>query len=152
MFRTIVHTSVAVALALVALSATVAYAGSSDSAEQQLSGPFLGTYTGSLTLGEAATLGDIRMKGKFRLALRANGTYSVTNPLDGTTNGRLAALPGKKLRFYKDSGCEYGGFERPKGGIYAWSVNGRKLTLRLVSEGPCTGRTGSLAWVVWTRK
>lgn len=144
--------SIAAALTAVALSAAVAQAGSSGTGRQQLGGPFLGTYRGELTSSQAAALGDLRMTGKFRLVLRANGTYSVTNPLDGTATGRLAALPGRKLRFFKDSGCTYGGFERPKGGIYTWSMSGDKLTLRLVSEGACTGRTQSLAWVVWHRR
>lgn len=153
MFRTTLSaTTAAVALAAVALCASLAQAGSSRTGDEYLSGPFLGTYTGSLTLGEAAALGDTRMKGKFRLVLRANGTYTVVNPLDGPSQGRLAALPGKRLRFFKDKGCTFGGFERPQGGIYGWSVKGRTLALRLVSEGACTGRTQSLAWVVWHRK
>ena len=151
MFRTILAT-VAATLALVALGGSAANAGFSAGGGTQLKGPFLGTYTGKLTSSQAAALGDARMTGTFRLVLRSNGTYAVNNPLDPLTHGRLAALSGKKLRFFEDSGCEYGGFERPKGGIYSWSVKGRKLTLRLVSEGACTGRTQSLAWVVWNRK
>lgn len=151
MFRTILGIASA-ALVLVVLGGPVAQAGRSGAERQQLRGPFLGTYTAKLSGEEAFAKGDSRMAGSFRLVLRGNGTYSVTNPLDPTANGRLAALPGKKLRFYKDSGCLYGGFERPKGGIYSWSVTGRKLTLRLVSEGSCSGRTQSLAWVVWHRK
>ena len=152
MSRTILGVStVAAALAAVALGASLAQAGSSRSGGERVSGPFLGTYTGSLTLGEAATLGDTRMKGKFRLVLRANGTYTDVNPLDGRSHGRLAALPGKRLRFFEDNGCTLGGFERPQGGIYSWSVRRSTLTLRLVSEGACTGRTQSLAWVVWHR-
>ena len=152
MFTTIIRTLAAAGFAAVAFGVAFAQAGSSGVNHQQLTGPFLGTYGGTLTASQATALGDSRMTGKFRLVLRPNGTYSVTNPLDPTTKGRLAALSGQKLRFFEDSGCTYGGFERPKGGIYRWSVNGRKLTLRLVSEGACTGRTQSLAWVVWHRK
>jgi hypothetical protein len=148
MSRTILGT-ITVALALVALGASVAQGGPTSA---QLSGPFLGTYTAKLSANEAIAHGDVRMTGSFRLVLRANGTYTATNPLDGSTSGRLAALPNRRLRFFKDSGCLYGGFERPKGGIYGWSVNGRKLTLRLVSEGACTGRTQTLTYVVWKRR
>lgn len=145
-------TIIASALAFLALSAAVAQAVPARSAAAELTGPFIGTYTGRLTQSQAAALGDARMQGTFRLVLRRNGTYTASNPLDGTMSGRLAALSGKKLRFFRDTGCIMGDFERPKGGIYAWSVNGRRLTLRLVSEGPCTGRTQTLAWVVWTRR
>jgi hypothetical protein len=152
MSRTILGITAAAALALVALGGSVAQAGFSGAGGEQLSGPFLGTYTGKLTSSQAAALGDHRMTGRFRLVLRANGTYTDSNPLDGPSHGKLAVLSGKRLRFYADNGCTFGGFERPQGGIYRWSLNGRKLTLRLVSEGACTGRTQSLAWVVWNRK
>ncbi len=139
------------ALALLAVGASVAHGSSARGDVPQVRGPFVGTYTAKLTATQATTLGDVRMTGRFRLALRTNGTYTVANPLDPPTSGRFAVLPGKQLRFFKDEGCIAGGFERPKGGIYRWSVNGPKLTLRLVSEGACTGRTQSLAWVVWKR-
>jgi hypothetical protein len=91
------------------------------------------------------------MAGLFRLILRRNGTYSVWNPLDGKTDGKLASLAGDRLRFYADSGCLFGGFERPEGGTYRWSRNGQRLSLRLVNEGPCSGRTQSLTYPVWIR-
>ena len=117
-----------------------------------LSGPFIGSYTATLSAAQAAAKGDSRMAGKFTLVLRRNGTYTASNPLDGATRGRLAALSGKRLRFYNDSGCKAGGFEIRAGGVYHWSVNGKRLTFKLFSEGPCTGRTDTVTWPVWKRK
>ena len=117
-----------------------------------LTGPFIGSYSASLTADQAITRGDARMAGRFYLVLRKNGTYTVSNPLDGASRGRVEALAGKRLRFHSDSGCTFGGFERPQGGIYRWSLEGRLLTLRRVSEGPCWGRTQSLTYPVWKRR
>jgi hypothetical protein len=117
-----------------------------------LAGPYLGSYTATLSFDQAVTAGDARMAGRFTLILKRNGTYTADNPLDPATHGRVAALSGNRLRFYADSGCEFGGFERPRGGVYRWSLSGRRLTLRLVSEGPCTGRTQTLTYPVWTRR
>lgn len=117
-----------------------------------LAGPYVGSYVATLSAVQAETAGDPRMAGKFTLVLKRNGTYIASNPLDPTAHGRLAVLPGRRLRFYADSGCEYGGFERPRGGVYRWSLDGRRLTFRLVSEGPCTGRTQTLTYPTWTRK
>ena len=117
----------------------------------RLSSPYLGSYRATLTAHQAVTRGDARMAGAFRLVLRRDGTYSAWNPLDGRTNGRLAALPGRRLRFYADSGCLAGGVERPQGGTYGWSLNGRKLTLKLVSEARCSGRTQTLTYPLWKR-
>ena len=114
--------------------------------------PYLGSYVATLSAVQAETAGDPRMAGSFTLVLRRNGTYTASNPLDPPTHGRLAVLPGRRLRFYADSGCEFGGFERPRGGVYRWSLDGRRLTFRLVSEGPCTGRTQTLTYPVWTRR
>ena len=139
----------AVAAGLVALMAQGAALGGSDAST--LSGPFIGTWKAKLSYSEAVTRGDGRMNGRFKLVLRENGTYTMANPLDLPSRGSLVALPNRRLRFFKDSGCEYGGHERPKGGIYTWSVRESKLTLRLVSEGACTGRTQSLTYVVWNR-
>jgi hypothetical protein len=147
MFRTVVTAGLAV-LAL----ATVAYGRTATAREHMLQGPYLGSYAATLTLAQASAQGDSRMAGKFTLALRANGTYRTSNPLDGPSHGRLAALSGRRLRFYADVGCKFGGFERPQGGVYRWSMNGRRLTLHLVNEGPCTGRTQTLTYPVWVRK
>jgi hypothetical protein len=117
-----------------------------------LEGPYLGSYAAVLTRAEAAARGDSRLAGRFTLVLRRNGTYSDSNLLDGRAAGHLAALADHRLRFYDDSGCGYGGLERPEGGVYQWSVNGEKLTLRLVSEGPCSGRTDTLTFPVWFRR
>ena len=119
---------------------------------QHVGGPFIGSYSGNLTQSQAIAKGDVRMTGRFRLVLRRNGTYTVSNPLDGATHGKYAALAGKRLRFYGDSGWVLGGFERPQGGTYRWSLRGRLLTLRVVSEGECTGRTQSLTYPVWKRR
>jgi hypothetical protein len=103
------------------------------------------------TRGQAAARGDSRLRGRFTLVLRRNGTYTASDSLDGRMNGRLAALSHHGLRFSDDSGCKFGGFERPQGGIYRWSLHGARLTLRLVSEGQCSGRTDTLTFPVWIR-
>jgi hypothetical protein len=142
------------ALLAVSLAAAAAEAGRAPSAvgAQAFAGPYLGSYSARLTLAQATARGDSRMAGRFTLVLRANGTYTASNPLDGTMRGRLTALPGQRLRFSRDSGCLFGGFERPNGGIYRWSLSGRRLTLRLVTEGACTGRTQTLTYPVWLRR
>lgn len=137
---------------VVGTAASVAPGATQAPGMAALTGPFLGSYVATLSPVQAETAGDPRMAGKFTLVLRRNGTYTATNPLDAPAHGRLAALPGRRLRFYADSGCEYGGFERPRGGIYRWSLDGRRLTFRRVSEGRCTGRTQTLTYAVWTRK
>jgi hypothetical protein len=120
--------------------------------EQALRGPYVGSYTTTLTSTEAAARGDPRLAGTFTLELRRNGTYTDSNPLDGRDDGRVAALGHGRLRFYDDRFCRLGGLERPRGGIYRWSLNGRRLTLSLVNEGACTGRTDTLTFPVWVRR
>ncbi len=147
MSRTIL--TAAAAVVVIALPASAAHGLAKQPA---VAGPFIGSYTAKLSFAQAAARGDSRLAGRFSLALRRNGTYTMSNTLDGPSHGRLAALSGRRLRFYDDSGCKFGNFERPGGGIYRWSLNGKRLTLRLVSEGPCTGRTQTLTYPVWTRK
>lgn len=149
MYRRIIAPGLA-AVAILLISMT--QAGATQGSLTTVEGPFIGSYTGKLTANQAIDAGDARMAGKFFLVLRRNGTYTASNPLDGASRGRLAALPGKKLRFYKDTGCMFGNFERPRGGTYSWSLNGTRLTLRLVSEGPCWGRTQTLTYPVWKRR
>lgn len=152
--RTIPILTIAAATALAALTvaASVAAGATKEAGMAGLAGPYLGSYTATLSFDQAVTAGDARMAGRFTLILKRNGTYTADNPLDPATHGRVAALSGNRLRFYADSGCEFGGFERPRGGVYRWSLSGRRLTLRLVSEGPCTGRTQTLTYPVWTRR
>ena len=147
MSRTIL-TAVAAAIAA-ALTAAAAHGLAQRPA---LSGPFVGSFTATLSPAQAAARGDSRMAGKFTLVIRRNGTYTASNPLDGSTRGRVAALSGKRLRFYNDSGCKAGGYEIRAGGVYHWAVKGKRLTLRLFSEGPCTGRTQTLTYPIWIRK
>ena len=137
---------------LMGVAASVAPGATQAPGVAALAGPYLGRYVATLSAVQAETAGDPRMAGRFTLVLRRNGTYTASNPLDPPTHGRLAVLPGRRLRFYADSGCEFGGFERPRGGVYRWSLDGRRLTFRLVSEGPCTGRTQTLTYPVWTRR
>jgi hypothetical protein len=145
MFRiTVIAAPVVAALALTSL----ALAGSDGSA---ISGRFVGYYEATLTPAQAAARGDSRLAGKFTLVLGANGLYVTANSLDGPSAGQLAVLPGHRLRFYNDIGCSAGRFERPSGGIYSWSLNGNRLTLKLVREGPCSGRTDTLTFPTWTR-
>ena len=131
----------------IALAAPLVAAGA-----QSLSGPYVGRYTATLTRAQAAAKGDSRLAGKFTLWLTRNGTYVSSNSFDRPSQGRLAALSNHRLRFYDDVGCKDGGFERPGGGIYRWSLNDGRLTLRLVSEGACTGRRDTLTFPVWKRK
>jgi hypothetical protein len=135
---------------LISSVALVAYGRVVRAGTRALEGPYLGSYAAVLTRAEAAARGDSRLAGRFTLVLRRNGTYSDSNLLDGRTEGRLAALADHRLRFSDDSGC--GGLERPEGGVYGWSVNGERLTLRLVSEGPCSGRMDTLTFPVWIRR
>jgi hypothetical protein len=72
--------------------------------------------------------------------------------LDGPSHGKYEALSGKRLRFFRDKLCIDGGFERPQGGMYRWSLNGKLLMIRLVNEGPCTGRSDALTSAVWKRR
>jgi hypothetical protein len=146
MSRTLITAAVAVAAA--GLVTSIALGRSATT----IHGPYLGTYTGFLTMQQANARGDGRLAGKFTLALRSNGTYVASNSFDGSMHGQLAALANHRLRFSHDNGCTDGGFERPGGGIYSWSLRGKKLTLRMVSEGACTGRSDTLTFPVWTRK
>jgi hypothetical protein len=144
-----------IALAAVAIAATVAVTtAAAHRSGVAVSGPFLGSYSATLTEAQASARGDDRLAGKFTLVLRRNGTYTVSNSFDGASHGKFEALSGKRLRFFHDSGCLGGGFERPQGGIYRWllSGNGKLLTIRLVNEGPCSGRTDTLTFPVWKRR
>jgi hypothetical protein len=142
-----------IALALTAVAAVFAStAAATQQSGSDMQGPFLGSYVANLTTAQAVARGDARMAGKFTLVLRRNGTYAVSNPLDGPTRGKFQALSRKRLRFFKDNGCIAGGFERPQGGMYRWSLSGKFLTIRLVNEGPCSGRTQSLTYPVWKRR
>ena len=118
---------------------------------EMLEGPYVGSYSATVTSAQAATRGDPRLAGRFTLVLRPNGTYTDSNPLDGRDDGRLAAPTRGRLRFYDDRGCKLDGLERTRGGIYGWSLNGTRLTLRLVNEGACSGRTDTLTFPVWVR-
>jgi hypothetical protein len=150
MLRTIVMTCVA--LVAVGLVTSQAYGRTAGAETQVLHGPYLGSYAANLTIDQAIARGDSRMAGRFTLNLRRNGTYTNSNPLDGKSGGRLADLGHHRLRFYDDRGCKIGRMERPQGGIYRWSVSAKRLTLRLINEGACTGRTQSLTYPVWIRR
>lgn len=141
-----------IAIALTAVAGLVAGHGIGSAAQPKLSGPYVGSWAAQLGVAEAVRKGDYRLAGRFTLVLRRNGTYTMANPLDGATHGRLAALSGRRLRFSRDAGCLAGGFEAPAGGVYRWSVRGRRLTLGRISEGPCTGRTQTLTYPVWRRR
>ena len=143
-------TAIATVLVMsVGVLAVLAYARTEA---QDVRGPFVGSYAATLSRAQASARGDSRLAGRFTLVLGRDGTYSVSNPLDGRMNGQLTALGDDRLRFSNDSGCTSGGFERPEGGTYRWSLNGERLTLRLLSEGPCTGRTDTLTFPIWIRR
>ena len=145
------RTTLAALVGMIALVGSAAHAATFDRSDMTLSGPFIGKYKATLTQAQATGQGDWRMTGRFTLVLRRNGTYTVSNPLDGPTSGKVAALPNRRLRFYDDTGCIAGGFESDEGGVYRWSVRPGQLVLRLVREGPCTGRSQSLTYPVWKR-
>lgn len=137
------------------IAASLASASATVSAQTAVNGPYLGSYTAKVTFDDAVEKGDARMAGRYTLVLRRDGTYRASNPLDGPTiRGRFTPLPRQRLRFRDDEGwsCERGGFERPEGGTYRWSLEGRRLTFTRVSEGPCTGRTQTLTYPVWIRR
>jgi hypothetical protein len=150
MFRIVI--AVAASALAAATLGVLAQARAATEGPTAVSGPFIGSYTAHLTAERAARRGDSRLAGRFTLVLRRNGTYSASNPLDGMTGGRLSALSGRRLRFSNDFACRAGGHERSRGGIYRWAITRRRLTLRLVSEGPCTGRTQTLTYPVWVRR
>ena len=104
---------------------------------------------GVSTLGILAVLAGARAIRGGEQALRGPyvGSYTAT-----LTSAQAAALGHGRLRFYDDRFCKLGGLERPQGGIYRWSLNGRRLTLSLVNEGACTGRTDTLTFPVWARR
>jgi hypothetical protein len=137
----------AAAVAAFALTASLAAAGSSRS---RVSGPFIGYYEAHLTAAQAEARGDSRLAGRFILVLSPNGLYVTFNSFDGASVGRFAVLPGQRLRFFDDVGCSEIGPARPGGGTYRWSLNGNRLRLTLVKEGPCSGRTQTLTYPVWT--
>jgi hypothetical protein len=126
--------------------------GRIDPGGQALRGPYIGSYSATLTRAQAIAKGDSRLAGKFRLVLRRDGTYTASNSFDPPASGKLTALSNHRLRFSADTGCTYGHFERPQGGIYRWSVDGDRLKLTLVSEGACTGRRDTLTFPVWKRR
>jgi hypothetical protein len=140
-----------VIILVLSLSAGVAFLETRAGA-QPLRGPYLGSYAATLTSAQAAARGDSRLAGRFTLVLRRNGTYTDSNGLDGRSAGRLEALGNHRLRFNDDSACKSAGFERPEGGVYRWAANGPRLTLRLVNEGSCTGRTDTLTFPVWIHR
>lgn len=152
MSRRLIAGAAAALLVLLTAAATAEARRTPSGGTIALAGPYLGSYSARLTLAQATSRGDSRMAGRFTLVLRANGKYRASNPLDGVTQGRLTALSGRRLRFSRDSVCLFGGFERPSGGVYRWSLSGRRLTLRLVTEGACTGRTQTLTYPVWVRR
>lgn len=137
-----------------AIAATALLAGHAvgSAAEEKLAGPYIGSWNAQLTVAQAVRKGDYRLAGRFTLVLRRNSTYRMSNPLDGPMYGRLAALPGHRLRFFDDSGCKGGAYEIPGGGVYRWSVRRGRLTLKRVTEGPCAGRTQTLTYPVWRRR
>jgi hypothetical protein len=146
-------TVVTVALALaVGILALLAYGRTTQAGGQALRGPYVGSYTARVSRSEAGARGDSRLAGAYSLVLSRNGTYRDANPLDGPDEGRVAAVGRDRLRFYDDRGCKLGGYERPQGGVYRWSLNGERLSLRLVNEGGCTGRTDTLTFPVWIRR
>src|SRR5688500_12530129 len=93
-----------------ALAATALVAGHAvgSAAETKLAGPYIGAWNAQLTVAQAVRKGDYRLAGRFTLVLRRNGTYRMSNSLDGSMHGRLAAVPGHRLRFSDDSGCRAG--------------------------------------------
>ena len=136
----------AAAVAAFAMSASLALAGPNG---QGISGPFVGYWQAKLTPAQATARGDSRMAGSYVLVLGSNGLYVTLNPLDGASAGKFAVLPNHRLRFFYDIGCSEGGVASPGGGIYSWSLGANGLTLRLVKEGPCSGRTQTLTYPVW---
>ena len=133
----------------VGVLAILAYGRMPRAGERVVRGPYVGSYFATVTNAEAEGRGDPRLAGRFSLVLRRNGTYSDSNPLDGPADGRLEALAFHRLRFSDDSACDAAGLERAEGGIYRWSMNGERLTLRLIREGACSGRTDTLTFPVW---
>ena len=117
-------------------------------------GPFIGKWYAKLT-PEQAVGGDVRMAGKFRLALRADGTYTTFQELDGETNGHYRMASGNRLVFKQDDGCDvFTGRRGGSVGVYRWSLNGSHMRLTSVvpETGGCTGRTESLVMPVWQRR
>lgn len=118
------------------------------------SGPFIGKWYAKLTPKQAVG-GDVRMAGKFRLALRADGSYTTFQELDGETDGHYRMASANRLVFKQDDGCDvFTGRRGGSVGIYRWSISGAhlKLTNVVPETGGCTGRTESLVMPVWQRR
>ncbi len=132
--------------------ATVADAPMPADATLPTDGPYLGTWAANLTLEDlGAAAADTRYAGEFHLDLREDGTYTMSQELDGEATGRYGAASDDFLAFNEDSLCKEGG--RTGTSVYQWAVDGDELTLTLVrpETGGCTARSDSLIFPRWTR-
>jgi hypothetical protein len=133
--------------------ATTADAPTASTATSVPDGPYIGTWTATLT--QDALVGataDHRYAGQFRLSLRRDGTYTTFQALDGESSGHYRAVRDDYLVFTDDVGCDefsVGGST----GVYRWSVSDDELTLTIVraESGGCTGRSDTLSIPRWNR-
>jgi hypothetical protein len=124
--------------------------GSKKSKAAQVHGPFVGTFADDVTASEA---GDRERAGRYTLVLRSDGTYSMSNPVDGKATGSYKAGMGHDLTFGKDSGCTAGGFAGV--GVYGWTTTADgqlKFKIARPESGGCTGRTLTLTLPKWQRQ
>jgi hypothetical protein len=114
--------------------------------------PYVGSWKVKVTADELLDngIGQPKMRGTWRLELKAGGTYRMYNPWDRWTEGTYSASA-TRMVFSKDTGCLKGGLPGP--GIYRWSVKAAKLKLTSVSPGsdPCGGRWQTLSIPLWKR-
>jgi hypothetical protein len=119
------------------------------------SGPYVGRWGARLSLKQLIDAeADTRLAGEFKLELRADGTYAMSNGLDPESKGRYAAGPGNALVFKQDSGCDQNNSFAGSRSVYEWKVTGDDLVLTLVraeTKG-CTGRSDTLTTPRWKRR
>jgi hypothetical protein len=114
--------------------------------------PYVGAWKAKLTADQLLDHGIVqpKLRGTWRLELKADGTYRTYNPWDRWLNGTYSANA-TRMVFSKDVGCLQAGLKGP--GTYRWKVTHGKLKLTGVAVGsdPCGGRWQTLSIPLWTR-
>jgi len=117
--------------------------------------PYLGLWTARMSTAQMVNGGyDARLAGRFRLILRADGTYTTDTAPDRWSKGTYT-VSGRRIVFANDVLCKGGGFDFK--GVYTWVIANRTLRLTPmsrpgVSGDPCGGRWQTLTYPLWTRK
>jgi hypothetical protein len=131
-----------IAAGLVAVSVSTGGAATSK--------PFVGSWKAKLTVEQLLDYGIVqpKLRGTWKLELKADGTYRMYNPWDRWTTGRYSA-DATRIVVSKDTGCLKGGLKGP--GVYRWKLLTGKLKLASVKVDPCGGRWQILTIPLWQR-